>query len=165
MHEHLIRSWVLCAYFDYDQQSINTVLEILSLLIFSLSFQMFWAGWGEHQKKAKRRRRTRRRTKSQRTPTPLKSPKLTRRERRRTRQQPRLYHQPQHVRTEQSQVRTWVTWTLDECCWPFVSLLPPAIPTEPPTEPEPYTDYPYPDVGEWHTRRDCTEIHGVWEEG
>lgn len=34
-----------------------------------------------------------------------------------------------------------------------VRLIFPAIPTEPPTEP--YTDYPYPDAGEWHTCRGC----------
>lgn len=45
-------------------------------------------------------------------------------------------------------ISTWTALT-HECCWPCVCLLPPAIPTEPPTEP--YTDYPYADVGEWHT--------------
>lgn len=81
---------------------------------------------------------------------PPKSPKLTRRERRRTGRRPQLYHQQQqHVRTEQSSEPSLYLNDLDECCWPCVCLLPPAIPTEPPTEP--YTDYPYPDVGEWHT--------------
>lgn len=44
---------------------------------------------------------------------------------------------------------------LNECCWPCVCLLPAAIPTEPPAEP--YTDYPYPDIGEWNA---CGE--GTW---
>lgn len=49
-----------------------------------------------------------------------------------------------------SQVSAWMTWTWVNV-FDFVSVLPLAIPTEPPTEPEPYTEYSYPDIGKWHT--------------
>lgn len=40
-----------------------------------------------------------------------------------------------------------------------VFLLPPAIPTVPPTVQ--YPDYPYPDAGEWYTVRDNLTIDRV----
>lgn len=79
--------------------------------LFASCEQGCWAGWGEHPARKKRRRRTRRRTKSQRTPVPPRSQRVTRRAKRRTSRRPqrspqplppRPHRQPQHVRAAEN---------------------------------------------------------------
>lgn len=105
------------------------------------------AEWKEHRRRAKRRKRTRKGTKSPRTPKPPRNPKVRRKGGRRTDKQQRqlqLFHPPQQVRLGAKFVLQNVSM---RGCWLCVDVPSSAIPTEPPTEPETYTDYVYPDIG------------------